>query len=128
MGWDVAEDGLAAIFSRDIPQLVESELGAIVDDYLSESGLTRDDIDHFLSHPGGTKVVDALERAFGRDRGSLTDSRAVLTEYGNMSSVTVLFVLERALSRGALSSNGWRRAMLTAMGPGFTAAFVTLER
>ncbi len=127
MGWDVAEDGLSAIFSRDIPQLVESELRDVVDAYLSESGLTRDDIDHFLSHPGGTKVLDALEVAFGCKNGTLADSRAVLADYGNMSSVTLLFVLERALQRGALSSNGWRRALLTAMGPGFTAAFVTLE-
>lgn len=127
MGWDVADDGLAAIFSRDIPQLVETELRAVLEAYLSESALSRDDIDHFLSHPGGTKVLDALEQAFGRESGSLVDSRAVLTEYGNMSSVTLLFVLERALMRGALSSNGWHRAVLTAMGPGFTAAFVTLE-
>lgn len=128
MGWDVAEDGLSAIFSRDIPQLVESELRGVIDAYLAESGLTRDDIDHFLSHPGGTKVIDALEHAFGRYNGALADSRAVLAEYGNMSSVTLLFVLERALERGALASNGWRRALLTAMGPGFTAAFVTLEQ
>jgi alkylresorcinol/alkylpyrone synthase len=127
MGWDVSEDGLSAIFSRDIPQLVETELRDVIDAYLSESGLARNDIDHFLSHPGGTKVLDALEHAFGRDGGSLTDSRSVLAEYGNMSSVTVLFVLERALSRGVLASNGWRRTLLTAMGPGFTAAFVTLE-
>lgn len=127
MGWDVADDGLSAIFSRDIPQLVESELRGVVDAYLSESGLTRNDIDHYLSHPGGTKVLDALETAFGCKSGTLADSRAVLAEYGNMSSVTLLFVLDRALQRGALSANGWRRALLTAMGPGFTAAFVTLE-
>ncbi len=127
MGWDVSEDGLSPVFSRDIPQLVESELRGVIDGYLSESALTRDDIDHFLSHPGGTKVLDALEHAFGTENGALADSRDVLAEYGNMSSVTLLFVLERALSRGALSSNGWRHALLTAMGPGFTAAFVTLE-
>ncbi len=127
MGWEVAEDGLSAVFSRDIPQLVETELRDVIDAYLSESGLTRDDIDHFLSHPGGTKVLDALEHAFGQKDGALADSRAILAEYGNMSSVTLLFVLERALARGALASNGWRRALLTAMGPGFSAAFVTLE-
>jgi alkylresorcinol/alkylpyrone synthase len=127
MGWDVEDDGLSAVFSRDIPHLVETQLREVVDTYLADSGLSRDDIDHYLSHPGGTKVLDALESAFGRPAGALTDSRAVLTEYGNMSAVTLLFVLERALERGALSQNGWRRAMLSAMGPGFTAAFVTLE-
>ncbi len=128
MGWDVADDGLSAIFSRDIPHLVEHELRAIVDAYLAEDGLARAQIDHYLSHPGGTKVLDALESAFGVPAGSLQDSRAVLTAYGNMSSVTVLFVLERALREGALSRGDWRRALVSAMGPGFTAAFVTLER
>jgi alkylresorcinol/alkylpyrone synthase len=128
MGWDVAEDGLSAVFSRDIPQLVGSELRGVVDAYLREGDLKREDIDHFLSHPGGTKVLDALESAFGTEPGSLTDSRAILEEYGNMSAVTLLFVLERALSRGALSQKGWGRALLTAMGPGFTAAFVTIDR
>jgi len=128
MGWDVAEDGLRAIFSRDIPQLVETQMRPVVDTYLAESGLTRADIDVFLSHPGGTKVLDALESAFGIPSGALADSRAVLTEYGNMSAVTLLFVLERALREGALASGSWRRALLSAMGPGFTAAFVTLER
>ncbi|HUN30353.1 MAG TPA: 3-oxoacyl-[acyl-carrier-protein] synthase III C-terminal domain-containing protein, partial [Alphaproteobacteria bacterium] len=128
MGWDVADDGLRAIFSRDIPQLVETRMRDVVDGYLAESGLTRADIDVFLSHPGGTKVLEALESAFGIAPGSLADSRAVLTEFGNMSAVTLLFVLESALREGALAQPAWRRALLSAMGPGFTAAFVTLER
>jgi alkylresorcinol/alkylpyrone synthase len=128
MGWAVAGDGLSAIFSRDIPELVEHHLRPVVDAYLSESGLTRAQIDAFISHPGGTKVLDALESAFGIAAGSLQDSRAILSEYGNMSSVTVLFVLERALRAGALANGSWNRALLSAMGPGFTAAFVTLER
>jgi alkylresorcinol/alkylpyrone synthase len=127
MGWDVASDGLQAIFSRDIPALVENELRAVLDAYLAETSLTRSDVDHFLAHPGGTKVLDALERAFGVVPGSLEDSRGVLREYGNMSSVTLLFVLERALRKGSLANGPWRRAVLSAMGPGFTAAFVSLE-
>jgi len=128
MGWDVAQDGLRAIFSRDIPHLVQTQMQPVLDAYLAESQLTRADVDVFLSHPGGTKVLDALESAFGIPPGSLADSRAVLTEYGNMSAVTLLFVLERALREGALTQPAWQRALLSAMGPGFTAAFVTLER
>ncbi len=128
MGWDVAADGLRAVFSRDIPQLVQSELRPIVDGFLSSRGMTLDDIDCVLSHPGGTKVIDALEDAFGMERGAMEDSRVVLREYGNMSAVTVLFVLARALDRGALHNSEWRRALLMAMGPGFTAGFVLLER
>lgn len=127
MGWDIADDGMRAIFSRDIPNLVETKFRDVVDAYLAESNLTRKDIDIFLSHPGGTKVIEALEHAYGIEPGALADSRAILTDYGNMSAVTLLFVLERALREGALTQP-WQRALLSAMGPGFTAAFVTLER
>jgi len=128
MGWDVTDDGLRAIFSRDIPALVEQQFRQALDEYLAQSHLRRADIDVYLSHPGGTKVLEALEVAIGIEPGSLADSRAILTEYGNMSAVTVLFVLQRALREGALASGRWRRALLSAMGPGFTAAFVTLEQ
>jgi alkylresorcinol/alkylpyrone synthase len=128
MGWDVADDGLSAIFSRDIPHLVETELRGVVDSYLAQTSLRRSDIDVFLSHPGGTKVLDALESAFDIETGALVDSRITLREYGNMSAVTLLFVLERALREGALANASWHRALCTAMGPGFTTAFVTLER
>lgn len=128
MGWDVADEGLRAIFSRDIPHLVETQFRPVLDSYLKERGLHRSDIDHFLSHPGGTKVLDALESAFGLESGALVDSRAILREYGNMSAVTLLFVLERAIREGALRDGNWERALLTAMGPGFTAAFVNLDR
>jgi alkylresorcinol/alkylpyrone synthase len=126
MGWDVAGDGLQAIFSRDIPNLVETQFRPVLDAYLAEQHLTRGDIDHFLSHPGGTKVLDALESSFGIDPGSLSDSRAVLRDYGNMSAVTVMFVIERAMREGALANGSWRNALVTSMGPGFTAAFVNL--
>lgn len=128
MGWDVAEDGMRAIFSRDIPALIETQLRPVLDAYLARQSLALEDVDRILSHPGGTKVLDALETAFGLAPGSLEESRGVLRDYGNMSAVTVLFVLERAMNGGSLHGNGWHRALLTAMGPGFTAAFVTLER
>ena len=123
MGWDVCGDGLKAIFSRDIPQLVSDELHDIAVAFLAQHGLTLRDVDRFVCHPGGAKVLDALEVAFEIAPGSMRDARAVLREYGNMSAATVLFVLQRALE-----SPDWRRAMLSSLGPGFTAAFVVLER
>jgi alkylresorcinol/alkylpyrone synthase len=123
MGWDVCDDGLKAIFSRDIPQLVTTELRDVALTFLERYGLTLRDVDRFLCHPGGAKVLDALETAFELPPGTLGDARAVLREYGNMSAATVLFVLQRALE-----SPQWRRAMLSALGPGFTAAFSLLER
>lgn len=127
MGWDVAEDGLKPIFSRDIPRLVTAELGAAARGFLASHGLGLGDVDRFICHPGGPKVVTACEDAFGLERGTLADERAVLRDFGNMSAVSVLFVLERALAEARQSGEGWRRALVTALGPGFTAGFVLLE-
>ncbi len=128
MGWDVADDGLQAVFSRDIPKLVETEFRTVLDAYLRTQHLTRASIDRYLSHPGGTKVLAALESVFGLADGALVDSRSILRDYGNMSAATVLFVLERAMQDGAIRGDDWNHALLTAMGPGFTAAFVSLAR
>lgn len=121
MGWRVEDDGLGVVFSRDIPALTRTEFRQVVHDFLACRSLDFDDIDGFVCHPGGAKVLDALEDAFGLARGALTDSRAVLREYGNMSAVTVLFVLERMLAAGAKG-----RLLLSSLGPGFTAAYLTL--
>jgi alkylresorcinol/alkylpyrone synthase len=125
MGWDVAEDGLKAIFSRDIPRLVTCRLGPVVDDFLGDQGLTLRDIDRFVCHPGGPKVIEACETVFDLPPDSLVEARRSLAEFGNMSAASVLFVLERTLMRD--SDEAWRRALLTAFGPGFSAGFVLLE-
>jgi alkylresorcinol/alkylpyrone synthase len=125
MGWDVTNDGLKAIFSRDIPELVGTDLNAIAARFLASQGLALGDIDRFICHPGGAKVLDALETAFEIERGSLVEARDVLREFGNMSAATVVFVLERAIA--GMRERPWNRALMTAMGPGFTAAFTLLE-
>jgi len=127
MGWEVADDGLQALFSQDIPHLVRTRMREICSEFLSEHGLERTRIDTYLCHPGGAKVLDALEEVFGLAPGALEDSRAVLREYGNMSSATVLFVLESAVRRGAFAPNTGPCALLTALGPGFTAGFAVLD-
>ena len=123
MGWDVTRDGFKAIFSRDIPELVTTKLHDIVVAFLAEHDLTLAEIDSFVCHPGGAKVLDALEVAFELEAGSLGAARDVLREYGNMSAATVMFVLERAIG----DSVPWRRALVSALGPGFTAGFTLLE-
>jgi alkylresorcinol/alkylpyrone synthase len=125
MGWDVTNEGLKAIFSRDIPELIGSELNELAVSFLAASGLTLADIDRFVCHPGGAKVLDALESAFEIEPGSLVEARDVLREFGNMSAATVVFVLERVVA--GMRAHPWNRALMTAMGPGFTAAFTLLE-
>ena len=122
MGWSVEDDGLGVIFSRDIPALTRTEFPVVMRAFLDSNGLTLADIDEFVCHPGGAKVLAALEDAFELAPGALDVSRGVLNDYGNMSAVTVLFVLQRTLAAGRRG-----RFLLSALGPGFTAAFLTLE-
>ena len=123
MGWEVADDGLSAIFSRDIPQLVATRFRDAADAFLARHGLTLGDFDRFVCHPGGAKVVTALERALSLEEGALDRARGVLRDYGNMSAATVMFVLDSMLAE----ASAWDRALLNALGPGFTAGFLVLE-
>ena len=127
MGWEVADDGLRAIFSRDIPKLVTTQLQEAASEFLARHGLAIDDIDRFICHPGGAKVLTALEHAFRLGEGALVEARAVLRDYGNMSATTVMFVLERILARASATGTGWERALMSALGPGFTAGFLVLD-
>ncbi len=122
MGWSVTDDGFGVLFSRDIPALIRRDYRAVADAFLARHGLSFDAIDAVICHPGGAKVVDALEQALGLASGALEDSRAVLAEFGNMSAASVLFVLARALRRGQAG-----RLLLSSLGPGFTAAFLVAE-
>jgi alkylresorcinol/alkylpyrone synthase len=127
MGWEVADDGLRAIFSRDIPNLVTSRLRDAASQFLGRHGLSIDKMDRFVCHPGGAKVIGALEHAFGLAQGALVEARAVLRDYGNMSASTVMFVLDRMLAKARMTEASWERALMNALGPGFTAGFLVLD-
>lgn len=123
MGWDVEDPGLGVIFDRAIPPFVEQNMAAGVDAILSGIGAERASIERFICHPGGAKVIAALESSLALEEGSLDHERSVLRDFGNMSAPTVLFVLERALAAGLP-----KRALLLALGPGFTASGLLLDR
>jgi alkylresorcinol/alkylpyrone synthase len=120
MGWDMAEDGLKARFAKSIPDLVASDFRKLLDEFLVRHDISLSDIGGFACHPGGAKVLDALEDAMDMQRGDLKESRSVLREFGNMSAVTALFVAERMRLMG-------QQTLLSALGPGFTAAFLMLD-
>jgi alkylresorcinol/alkylpyrone synthase len=122
MGWDVQEDGLKARFAQSIPSLVASDFRRLALEFLRRNDLRLEDIGGFACHPGGAKVLDALEEALAMRNGGLTESRDVLRDYGNMSAVTVMFVLARMKERMHV-----QRTLLSALGPGFTCAFLVLE-
>jgi alkylresorcinol/alkylpyrone synthase len=122
MGWDVEDPGLAVVFDRAIPPFIEAELADAVDEMCASMGVARKDIGRLCSHPGGVKVIDAIESALRLNQGELNLEREVLRDFGNMSAPTVLFVLQRLIDRGLPD-----RTMMTAFGPGFTCAGLLLE-
>jgi alkylresorcinol/alkylpyrone synthase len=123
MGWNVDPQGFGVVFDRAIPPFAEAHIAPAVTGILGRAGLGLADIDRFACHPGGSKVITALERALSLEQGSLDHERAVLADYGNMSAPTALFVLDRLIQAGLPP-----RTLLTAMGPGFTASCVSLKR
>ncbi|MEO1044774.1 MAG: type III polyketide synthase [Pseudomonadota bacterium] len=119
MGWDIDEAGLGLILARDIPSFVTREFAPIIDDFLDREGLERTGLRQPACHPGGRKVIEALERYFDHLDTGLCATRKVLNDYGNMSSPTVHFILKQLLE----SEPGEDRPLLmTALGPGFTGA------
>lgn len=118
MGWDVVETGLKVRFSRDIPAFIHRYLPGLVGRACRHWGVDREDIAHFVVHPGGAKVLTAYAESLGLPAASLAGAFAVLDNYGNMSSASVLFVLENFLrTTGAGGAYG----MMLALGPGFSA-------
>lgn len=125
MGWEIGSQGLKVVLSSGVPELVLAHAAADVDRFLAGQGLARSDIEHWILHTGGPKVLESFETALGlpRDRFELTWKQ--LRENGNLSSASVLLVLgdtwrELRPSRGS-------RSLLMAMGPGFCSEMVLLE-
>jgi alkylresorcinol/alkylpyrone synthase len=125
MGWNVVDTGLEVVFGAEIPRYAADLFRPEVDCFLGKHGLAVGDIQHFVFHPGGAKVLDAFERTLGQPGGFLTASREVLRRFGNMSSVTVLFVLDYILSNSRPAQGDL--GLVTALGPGFSAEQVLIR-
>jgi alkylresorcinol/alkylpyrone synthase len=122
MGWDLVETGLKVQLSKSVPIIVREKFRDNLEQACESLDLAFEDIRHFVLHPGGSKVLDAFEDVLGLEQGGLTTSRDVLRDCGNMSSVTVLFILERFLEGGESAKGDL--GVLSAMGPGFSAEHV----
>ena len=121
MGWRMDPQGFSAIFSRSIPDLASHDLRPAADQFLRGHNLNLSHIGAYSFHPGGAKVITAIETAFDLETGRLADERKILAGYGNMSAPTVLFVLNEGLKE-----NFTGRRFVSALGPGFTAGFLTM--
>jgi alkylresorcinol/alkylpyrone synthase len=118
MGWNFLDSGLQVVFSKSIPSIVKNHTRDDITGFLGEHKLKLGDISYYLIHPGGAKVLEAYQEALELDRSALDYSQQILREYGNMSSVTVLYILDRFMK---LRKPSDKFGLLTALGPGFTS-------
>ncbi|MGZ3926724.1 MAG: 3-oxoacyl-[acyl-carrier-protein] synthase III C-terminal domain-containing protein, partial [Mucilaginibacter sp.] len=108
---------------KDIPMFINEHVREDIDRFLTGQGLALTDIKNFIFHPGGKKVLDAYTDALGVEGDFLQKTRSVMNNYGNMSSVTVLYVLEKFMNEGFEDGYG----LMMAMGPGFSSEMVLLK-
>jgi alkylresorcinol/alkylpyrone synthase len=125
MGWNIVSRGMQVVFDKRIPDIVAEHADVELNNFLSKHRLSKEDIRYFLYHPGGVKVVSAYESAYDVNGDRFALSKEVLRDFGNMSSVTVLFVISRYLERQAASGSGY--GLVSALGPGFCSESLLLK-
>ncbi len=125
MGWDVTDAGMKIVLSGDVPKTARDALRPHVEAFLTEHGLTIEDIGRWLCHPGGPKVVDAIEDGLGLEAGRLDDTRDLLRRVGNVSSTSVLLLLDEAMRAAVEPAGTW--GLVLAMGPWFGAELVLIQ-
>jgi alkylresorcinol/alkylpyrone synthase len=125
MGWDITNSGFKVLLSADIAGLAQSEVRPCMEAFLDKHDLTIADIDHWLVHPGGPRVIQALEDGLGLPDEALALSWETLAEAGNISSASVLVILDKFMKRAQPKPGEY--GVLMAMGPAFSAELVLLQ-
>ncbi|ADV51088.1 Naringenin-chalcone synthase [Cellulophaga algicola DSM 14237] len=124
MGFDLTNNGLQMILDPAVPATIAAHFPEIVHPFLKKNGSAIEKVDHLIFHPGGRKIVQTVEELFGALGKNIDDTREVLRLYGNMSSATVLYVLERFLEKEIPKGE---QGLVLSFGPGFSAQRVLLE-
>jgi len=125
MGWDISEKGFRIVLSREVPEVIQDHLASDVDTFLEEQGLSRNDIGAWVLHTGGPRVLEATQAALRLPEGALAASWDCLRRTGNLSSASVLFVLEEVMMKRRPAPGTY--SILAAMGPGFCSELVLLK-
>lgn len=125
MGWDVVDTGFKVVLNAAVPDIARARVRPAVESFLATHGLCLDDIEHWVAHPGGPKVIQALEEGLGLDPDELCLSRESLAQVGNLSSASILLILKETLARYHPPSGTY--GMMIAMGPAFCAELVLLR-
>lgn len=123
MGWDFSSSGFHVIFSQDIPTIVKTKVADATFQFLQQHGYTE--VDHYLLHPGGRKVLEAYRDSLGIEEQKLDISSEIIQQYGNMSSCTVLYVLDEFLRQGRITEG--QSGLMAALGPGFSLEMLLVE-
>jgi predicted naringenin-chalcone synthase len=124
MGFKLVDTGLQMILDKSVPETITEHFPAIVNPFLEQNNLTIAEIDHLIFHPGGRKIVETVEDLFGSLGKSIDDTKTILQEYGNMSSATVLYVLQRFMDKNPKPGS---KGLMLSFGPGFTAQRILIE-
>ncbi len=124
MGFSLRNTGLQMILDKEVPNKIKEHFPNIIYPFLEKNGIGIEDVDHLIFHPGGKKIVLTVEELFGAMGKNIDDTKEVLKLYGNMSSATVLYVLERFMERGV---NKGEYGLMLSFGPGFSAQRVLLK-
>jgi alkylresorcinol/alkylpyrone synthase len=125
MGWDITEKGFRIVLSPEVPNVIREHLGQDVDAFLAEHDLARADIGAWILHTGGPKILEATQESLGLDEGALAASWECLRKVGNLSSASVLVVLEDFMTNRRPAPGTW--SILAAMGPGFCSELILLR-
>jgi alkylresorcinol/alkylpyrone synthase len=125
MGWDITSEGFRIVLSAAVPEVVRQYLRRDVDAFLGDHGLSREDVAVWVSHPGGPKVLEAMQEALELPEAALETTWRSLREVGNLSSTSVLLVLEETLEQRRPDAGTY--GMMLAMGPGFCSELVLLR-
>ena len=124
MGWDVVDSGMKVRFSRDIPHFVRTNISLVLEEACASWEIAQDDIVSYVTHPGGAKVLEAFAEVISAPLERLAASHEILRGYGNMSSASILFVLEHMLISNAFEKG---YALMSALGPGFSSDQLLLK-
>ena len=124
MGFKLVNSGLQMILDKSVPETISNHFPMIIHPFLERNNLTIEDINHLIFHPGGKKIVQTVEDLFGSLGKNIDDTKEVLRLYGNMSSATVLYVLERFLEGNRKVGE---KGLMLSFGPGFSAQRIILE-
>ena len=123
MGWDVTDEGFKVVFSKDIPTFISRIVKEDVSEFLNKNKLNLEDIKYFIVHPGGKKVIDAYVDSLEISMDKFHNTIEILKNYGNMSSATVLYVLDKFMNE--LSETGY--GIMMSLGPGFSSELLLLD-